>query len=100
MQSQTWLQCDITPGQFTGEYVVTAQDFEDSIFSLFVPEKYVECDSEPIEGRSVRGWLQVEVLDKNGSLALVQLPRHPLENGQIVTVSLGKLAVRSARELA
>ena len=100
MQLQTWLQCDVTPGQFTGEYVVTAQDFQGSIFSLFTPEKYVECDSEPIEGQSVRGWLQVRVLDKNDSLALVQLPRHPLENGQTVTVSLEKLAVRPAREPA
>ncbi len=100
MQPQTWLQCDVTPGQFTGEYVVTAQDFQDSIFSLFVPEKYVECDSESIEGRSVRGWLKVELLDKNDSLALVQLPRLPLENGQTVTVSLEKLDFRPAREVA
>lgn len=100
MQLQTWLQCDVTPGQFTGEYVVTAQDFQGSTFSLFTPEKYVECDSEPIKGQSVRGWLQVRVLDKNDSLALVQLPRHPLENGQLVTVPLTQLNARPARELA
>jgi hypothetical protein len=100
MEPKTWLQCNVSPGQFTGEYVVTAQDFRNSTFSLFVPDKYVECDGEPIEGQPISGWVQVEILDKNDTLALVQLPRLPLENGQTVTVSLEKLDNRPARELA
>ena len=100
MQPRTWLACDVSAGQFTGEYVVTAQDFRSSTFSLFVPEVYVECDDEPIEGRAVNGRLQVEVLDKNETLALVRLPRYTLENGPTVTVSLKKLVTKPAREPA
>lgn len=100
MKSTTWLRCKVNPGQFTGECVVSAADFRDSLFSLFVPEEYVESDSEPTEGRAVDGWVRVEVLDRRGELTLVRLPRLPLENGQTVTVHSKELTFRPARELA
>jgi hypothetical protein len=100
MEPKTWLLCKVGPGQFTGEYVVTAQDFNNSTLSLFVPDEYVEFDREPNEGQLEPGWVQVEILDSNESLALVQLPRQPLENGRTVTVPLGKLETRPAKEFA
>jgi hypothetical protein len=95
-----WLKCRVSPGQFSGEYVVEAKDFRESGFSLFVPDDVVECDAEPREGESVDGLVQVEILDSSDDLALIKLPRTPLENGPTVTVRVGQLAHRTAKALA
>jgi hypothetical protein len=100
MEPKTWLRCHVSQGQFTGEYVVAAKDFQNSTFSLFVPDEYVECDGDMTEDRPVAGWIQVEVLDQNDNLALVQLPRLPLENGRTVTVQRHDIQLRPAREPA
>jgi hypothetical protein len=95
-----WLKCRVSPGQFSGEVVVEAEDFHRNGFSLFVPDSLVEYDAEPSEGQSVDGWLQVEVLGQQGGLTLIRLPRAPLENGPTVTVQASQLDCRFARELA
>lgn len=95
-----WLHCTVSPGQFTGEYVVEARDFRGEMFSLFVPEEFVDYTSEPTQGSGVRGFLHVERLEESGDLVLVRLPRAPLENGSTVTVKTSQVTQRSARELA
>lgn len=91
-----WLKCTISPGQFSGEFVVEAKDFQGHGFSLFVPDSVVEYDDE----RGGRGWMQVDVMGTEGDLALVRLPRAPLENGPTVTVRTSELDFKPARELA
>jgi hypothetical protein len=95
-----WLKCTISPGQFSGEFVVEAVDFRGNGFSLFVPEKFVEYDIEPSQIRSVDGWLRIEVLESRDDLVLIRLPRTPLENGPTATVQAGQLQYRMAREPA
>ena len=67
------------PGQFTGEYVVEARDFQNKLFSLFVPEEVVECEQEPIPGRTASGSLRVQKLEQTcdrvlGGAAYLALP--------------------------
>ena len=95
-----WLKCKVSPGQFSEEVVVEATDFRGSGFSLFVPDNLVECDTDPSKGQSVDGWMQVEMLAQQESLALIRLPRAPLENGPTVTVEACQLDYRFAKELA
>ena len=100
MEKTTRLQCKVSPGQFSGERVVSANDFQGSVFSLFVPDEYVHPEEQLTEGQTVDGLVQVEVLGRKGDLALVRLPRQPLENGQTVTVPIAALERRPAREPA
>ena len=100
MKNATWLRCKVSPGQFTGEYVVAAKDFRGDAFSLFVPDEYVHCQDQLPEADRVDGLVHVEVLERSGDLALVRLPRVALENGQTVTVASSELSRRPAREPA
>ena len=96
-----WLRCKVSPGQFSGEFVVQAEDFRGNGFSLFVPDRVVECDSEPsLAEECVDGWVQVECLEKQDDLVLVRLPRAPLENGPVITARDNQLEFRCGRELA
>jgi hypothetical protein len=95
-----WLKCAISPGQFSGEYVVEAADFRGNHFSLFSPETFIECDAEPSEAGTVDGWLRVEKLAARDDLVLVRLPRTPLENGPTITVRANQLQYREVREPA
>ena len=95
-----WLKCRVSLGQFSGEFVVEAEDFRGDGFSFFVPDSLVEYDAEPVEGQSVDGWVQVDVMGQRDGLTLIRLPRTPMENGPMVTVHAGQLDYRFARELA
>ena len=95
-----WLQCNISLGQFTGEYVVEAKDFRGKPFSLFVPSEYIDCSDDPLANQTTTGWLRVEQLAEDGGLVLVRLPRTPLENGTTVTVAQGQIVRRAEKELA
>jgi hypothetical protein len=89
---ESCLRCAIAPGQFTGEYAVSATQSNGEGFSLFVDEQLV--DREPPQGASVRGegWLRVEVIDRSGDQALIKLPAASLEMGRFVTVKANQLA--------
>jgi hypothetical protein len=100
MEGTIWLRCKVSPGQFSGERVVSATDFQRSVFSLFVPDEYVQFEGQLTEGQTGDGWVLVEVLGRRDDLALVRLPRQPLENGQTVTVPIAALQRRPAREPA
>lgn len=100
METTIWLRCRLSPGQFSGERVVSAEDFRGSVFSLFVPDEYVRPDAQLMEGQTVDGLVQVEVVERSHDLALVRLPRQPLENGQFVTVPISALERSPAREPA
>ena len=89
-----WLKCEISVGQLSGEFVVMAKDFRGTAFSLFVPDDFVDVERAPNSDEIVDGWLEVDVIDANDRMALIKLPRTPLENGQTVTVNTNQLAQR------
>jgi hypothetical protein len=100
MESMTWLRCKVSPGQFTGEYVVAAKDFRGQGFSFFVPDEYVQGQDQMSGDVPVDGLVQVAVLEQSSDLVLVRLPRVALQNGQTVTVRSSDLVRKPARELA
>jgi hypothetical protein len=97
---EAWLRCEISPGQFSSEYAVRGRTADGIGFSLFVPNTYVEMDSEPNTDRLVQGWVRVEALGRDGSLVLVRLPRPTLENGETVTVKAEEVETRRVSESA
>jgi hypothetical protein len=87
MVAQRWLRCKISPGQFSEEYAVSARDYQNVQFSLFVNESFVEHECPEIsEGVECNGRLLVIVLDEKQDLALIRLPGRTFENGSTVTV--------------
>jgi hypothetical protein len=89
--------CEASIGQFPGELAITGETSSGSVFSLFMPESRVRCDQTPSEGRAVEALLQVEIVDRQGSLFVIRLPRQTLENGQFVTVREDQLRHEPAR---
>ncbi len=86
-----WLGCEISQGQFTGEYAVTARMFDDTEFSLFVPKDCLDFSEEPSVNKSVSGMISVSVAAKKDDLVLVNLPRPTFENGRSITVKESQL---------
>lgn len=100
MPREYWLRCNVTPGQFSGEFAVAGRLFDGTGFSLFAPTDTVETDESPSEDRSVDGWIRVEKLECKKQLCLLRLPRETLENGQYITVNIDQLEARPARQEA
>jgi len=86
-----WLDCEISQGQFTGEYAVKARMFDETEFSLFVPKDYLNFREEPTIDKSVNGQISVSVTDQKDELVLVNLPRPTFENGRSITVKESQL---------
>jgi hypothetical protein len=82
----TSLRCNVGPGQFTGEYAVSAAQSNGSPFSLFVDEDFVDR-----EDGTGNGWLCVDIVSRRGDDALIKLPAQSLEGGQFVTVKSEQL---------
>ena len=87
-----WIQCKISPGQFSQEYAIRALDNTGAEFSLFVSNNFVEHSCGEIEdGTECEGRLMVEVLKEKGELVLVGLPGRTFANGSTVTVLRNQL---------
>lgn len=86
-----WLDCEISQGQFTGEYAVKARMFDETEFSLFVPKDFLNFSEEPTIDKSVNGQISVSVTDQKDELVLVNLPRPTFENGRSITVKESQL---------
>lgn len=86
-----WLDCEITQGQFTGEYAVKARMFDETEFSLFVPKNYLIFSEEPSLDKPVNGMISVYVTDQKDDLVLINLPRPTFENGRSITVKESQL---------
>lgn len=94
----TYLQCKISPGQFTGEFAVHGESYHKEAFSLFVSEENVDSDRRS-QQPEWDGWVRVEVLAKERPLVLVQLPGQTFENGTTITVHESELCERNPREI-
>jgi hypothetical protein len=95
-----WLRCRVYPGQFSVEYAVVIRQSDGTEVSLFVPQELVECPQAPSFDHPVPGWIRVELVQQQGRLALLCLPRSTLENGQYVTVEADQLESRRQRQPA
>ncbi|MBW8000757.1 MAG: hypothetical protein FVQ80_01880 [Planctomycetes bacterium] len=85
---EKWLNCEISTGQFTGEFAVSGELFDNSGFSLFAQKEDLGFPKgkEPDENNSVHGTIRVTPLETKKDLVLVELPRPTLENGRSITV--------------
>jgi hypothetical protein len=88
-----WLDCRISPGQFTGEFAVRGEMFNAKEFSLFAPKKDLKFfDEEPVKGgNSVQGSIRVTKLQERDDLVMVELPQPTFENGQTITVKASQV---------
>jgi hypothetical protein len=86
-----WLDCEISQGQFTGEYAVKARMFDNTEFSLFVPKECLEFSEEPPMNKSVSGKIAVSIAAQKNDLVMIDLPRPTFENGRSVTVKESQL---------
>ncbi|MBX3436261.1 MAG: hypothetical protein KF861_02140 [Planctomycetaceae bacterium] len=96
----TWLRCNVSPGQFSGEYAVSGETHSGEGFSLFVCEDDIECRRFPVGDERVTGQMRVEILAEKGTLALVRLPRQSMENGETITVNRNDLQLHRAKQEA
>ena len=83
---EMWLECTISPGQFTGEFAVQGKMFDATEFSLFAPKADLDFNGEPSWDKPVRGSIRVTITDQEDDLLLVNLPRPAFENGRVITV--------------
>jgi hypothetical protein len=95
-----WLRCSVYPGQFSVEYAVTVRQSDGMDVSLFVPQGLVEVEGIPASNQPLSGLIRVDLVEKQGELVLVHLPRQTLENGQYITVQANQLEARPQRQTA
>ena len=95
-----WLRCRVYPGQLSIEYAVVVRQSDGAEVSSFVPQEFVECPQAPSFDRPTAGWIRVQLIQQQGQLALVCLPRSTLENGQYITVGTDQLEARPQRQPA
>lgn len=95
-----WLRGRVYPGQFSVEFAVVVRQSDGTEVSLFVPQDFVEVEGIPASNHPLLGRLRVALVDKQGDLALVHLPRQTLENGEYITVQANELEARPQRQTA
>jgi hypothetical protein len=79
---KNWLACTVSRGQFVSlEYGVEGTQFDGSPFGLFAPVGTVKFPEPPTKGKSVAGWVLVDILQRKGDLVLVGLPRETFQGG-------------------
>jgi hypothetical protein len=83
---EKWLDCTISPGQFTGEYAVQGELFDNTEFSMFAENRDLKFKDEPEPDKPVKGWIRVVPLTEKSGLLLITLPQPTFENGQTITV--------------
>ena len=88
---EKWLNCEISQGQFSGEFAVQAEMFDSTAFSLFAPREVLKFSEEPTNDKHVQGSIRVIPLDQKGDLILISLPRPTFENGRTITVNASQI---------
>ena len=86
-----WLECTISPGQFSGEFAVKGKMFDNTEFSLFAPQEDLNFDGSPSWDNPVQGSIRVTISEQEDDLLLVNLPRPTFENGQAITVKKNQI---------
>ena len=72
MSKTAWLQCEVQPGMFDGELAISITTAEGATLSFFMPSDLVKkVEQHPA--------IPVAVLDRNGDVDVVALPRRSFE---------------------
>lgn len=85
-EEKIWLECIVSPGQYSDEYTISGKLFDGISFSLFAEKADVEVHGIPTKDHSTRGWIRVIPGTSKDGLLLVRLPTPTFEHGQIITV--------------
>jgi len=88
---EKWLDCTISPGQFTGEYAVRGNLFDGTEFSMFAEEEDLSFEERPSEDNPVVGRIRVVPGPNKGDILLVTLPQPTFENGQTISVKASQI---------
>jgi len=88
---EKWLECTISPGQFTGEYAIQGKLFDGTEFSMFAEKEDLKFKEEPTEDKHVAGWIRIVLGPPKDNLLLVRLPQTTFENGQTITVNTNQI---------
>ena len=88
---EEWLECTITPGQYSGEYAIQGEMFDNTGFSLFAPKEDLRFPEEPTANKPVQGLIRIVPGAQKDDLLLVSLPRPTFENGRTITVKKEQL---------
>lgn len=91
---EKWLDCTISPGQFTGEFAVQGKMFDATEFSLFAPEEDLKFNGEPSWDKPVQGFIRIILGPQKDDLLLVTLPQPTFENGRTITVKVEQVRVQ------
>jgi len=83
---EKWLDCTISPGQFTGEFAIQGKLFDGTGFSMFAEKDDVKFEEEPTWDKHIEGWIRIVLGPRKDDLLLVTLPHPTFENGQTITV--------------
>lgn len=78
------IPCDIQPGAFPGEYLVTIK-LGDEVVSGFVPESYLVFADE--QRRSGSGFVKGAIVEQTDAATVIQMP------GSFFTTATGKASV-------
>ena len=61
-----WLDCTISPGQFTGEFAVQGELFDNTGFSLFATKEDLKFEGKPASDKPVSGFIKITPLNLPG----------------------------------
>jgi hypothetical protein len=93
MRGKARLRCQVSAGLFKTECAVVVRSSAGREFSLFTDRSTVTVPHWPEDEQTVEGWIDVDLIEDDGSLVLVLLPRSTLENGPYLTVNRGQVDV-------
>lgn len=90
---EKWLECTVSPGQFTGEYAIQGKLFDGTEFSMFAEKEHLKFkkEREPTEDEPVVGWIRIVPGPQKDKLLLVRLPQPTFENGQTISVKASQI---------
>ena len=80
MSKTAWLQCEVRPGMFESEVAICITTAEGTVLSFFIPSDLVKNLQDQRKG------IAVQVVDQNGDVDVVALPRRTFEGSNVARV--------------
>ena len=86
----SWLRCQASPGQLSGECAVKGELHDGRTFSLFAQRENLSLKGD-LESKPVEALMKVRELKAQSNLSVVSLPHATFENGRVITVKSDSL---------
>jgi len=80
--NQAWLRCEVKPGMFEDEVAICIATTDGNVLSFFISSDFVRS----FGGRPEEKAIPVDIVDRNGQVGVVALPRRPFEGSIEATV--------------